>query len=524
MRTWPIVLALAACGHHASLLDADPAGAAADQLWDLAPDGTEVGLVASPKAIGLVLDGVTTVQQLIQTPEFAPMKPTAEALISALVGAPNASPADAGLAHDQGFAMFVTTDGVLGVMPVGDRDKFMGTKHGTRGEVDMLNGNTCKPVGTHYMCATNPKLFDRVGKASLRGKAGLAGGRGDVEMYAPQLPLFGGSGDLAVVVELERGALAARGVWTGKPGGTLGILAGTTAPKPDTANASGFVSVDVAKLLANLPAFPIAGGVTAEQFGKSLVGPVSAVIPAGSVDVQITAALNDIAPAKTLLEHCKELNILLDVTAEQPKDACRFKMQSIELEVWVDEPAKQLRVGAHRGPATPGAPATLTPIGAELAHGTWTAMFWGRGTMLNLTGIKPSTDEIPPAGAAALHAISLVNELGAGLVLDDQGIRFRGVLRTAWANPPELAAAVVAIPGADIVHGVATEPARALAAANPSAPFAGDFAAGQGGLLVPAGAMSIAIAIILPAIESLVGEGGEPPSLLDEPPPGVPGP
>jgi hypothetical protein len=327
-----------------------------------------------------------------------------------------------------------------------------------------------------------------------------------------------------VVVELERGALAARGVWTGKPGGTLGILAGTTAPKPDTANASGFVSVDVAKLLANLPAFPIAGGVTAEQFGKSLVGPVSAVIPAGSVDVQITAALNDIAPAKTLLEHCKELNILLDVTAEQPKDACRFKMQSIELEVWVDEPAKQLRVGAHRGPATPGAAATLTPIGAELAHGTWTAMFWGRGTMLNLTGIKPSTDEIPPAGAAALHAISLVNELGAGLVIDDQGIRFRGVLRTAWANPPELAAKVVAIPGADIVHGVATEPARALAAANPSAPFAGDFAAGQGGLLVPAGAMSIAIAIVLPAIESLVGEGGEPPSLLDEPPPGVPGP
>lgn len=522
MRTWPIVLVLAACGHHASLLDGEQPGAACDQLWDLAPDGTEVGLVASPKAIGLVLDGVTTVQALIQTPEFAPMKPTAEALISALVGAPGASPADAGLARDKGFAMFVTTDGVLGVMPVGDRDKFMGTKHGTRGEVDTLNGNTCKPVGAHYMCATNPKLFERVGVQSLRGKAGLSGGRGDVEMYAPQITLFGGAGDLAVSIEVERGALATRAVWTGKPGGTLGLLAGTTAPKPETKNASGFVAADVAKLLANLPPFPIAGGVTAEQFGKSLAGPIRAEIPAGSVDVQITAPLNDIAPAKTLLEHCKELNILLDVTDEQPKDACRFKLQSIELEAWVDEPAKQLRVGAHRGAATPGAAVALTPIGAELASGTWTAVFWGRGTMTNMTGVKPSLDEIPPAGSAALHAISLVNELGAGLVVDDKGIKLRGVLRTAWANPPELATQVVAIPGADIVHGKATEPAHALATSNPGAPFAGDFTAGQGGLIVPAGAISVAMAIVLPAIEALVGGGDPEPAMppLDDSPPG----
>jgi len=160
MRTWPIALALtvAACGKHASLLDSSQAGGAADELWDLAPDGVEVGVVATPRAIGLVLDAVTAVQAVVQTSDFAPMKPTAQALIAALLGRADATPADAGLARDRGFAMFITADGVLGVMPVADRDKFMATKHGKRGEVDSLNGNSCKPLRHMYICATNDRL------------------------------------------------------------------------------------------------------------------------------------------------------------------------------------------------------------------------------------------------------------------------------------------------------------------------------------------------------------------------------
>jgi len=522
MRTWPIVLAVilaGACGNHTSLLDLSAAsGGAADELWDLAPDGTEVGVVASPKAIGLVLDGVTAVQALVKTGDFEPMKPTAQALIAALLGRADATPAEAGLARDKGFAMFIAGDGVVGVMPIGDRDRFMATKHGTRGAVDKLNGNSCKPLRGLYVCATNDKLFDRLGKGSLRGKAALAGGRGDVEVYAPQLPLFGGGpGDLAIAIEIEPGAVAARGVWTGTPTGTLGALSGVTAPKPVATNASGFVSFDLAKLLAGVPPVPIVPGVTADAIAKSLAGPLTAVIPAGTVDIQITVPLLDTGPLKTTLEHCKELGTFLDLTEEQPKDACRFRLQSasvIELEAWIDEGAKQLRVGAHRGAASAGVASTPTAIGSELAKGDWTAEFWGRGTMLNLTGVTPSTLPIPPAGAAALHAIALVNELGVGLAVDAKGVRVRGVLRTAWANPPDVAQKIIAIGGDDIVHGKGTAPGQAIAATHASAPFAQDFAAGQGGLMVPAAALGIATAIIVPAIGELLGGGMAP----DQPP------
>ncbi|MEO6774400.1 MAG: hypothetical protein ABI467_15495 [Kofleriaceae bacterium] len=512
MRTWPIALALAAlagCGHHSSLLDLGQTGAAADELWDLAPDGTEVGVVATPKAIGLVFDGIAAVQALVKTSDWAPLKPNVQALIGALLGRADATPAEAGLAGDRGFAMFITADGVLGVLPVIDRDKFMATKHGKRGEVDGLNGNTCKPLRHLYVCATNDKLFDRLGKGSLRGKAALAGGRGDLEIYAPQLPLFGGGpGDLAVTLELERGAISARGVWTGTPTGTLGALSGVTAPRPGATNASGFVSFDLAKLLDDVPAVPIVPGVTADVLAKSLAGPVTAVIPAGTVDIQITVPLRDTAPMKTVLEHCKDLSMFLDLTEDQPKDACRFRMQSasvLELEAWVDEGAKQLRVGAHRGPASPGVPSVPTAIGSELARGTWSGVFWGRGTMLNLTGVTPSTLPIPPEGAAALHAIALINELGLGLAVDAKGVRVRGVVRTAWANPPEIAQPVIAVGGDDIVHGHSTAPGQAFAWADPDAPFARDFAAGQGGLMVPAAALGIATAILVPAIGELLG-------------------
>jgi hypothetical protein len=515
MRTWLIVLVTAAaCGNHTSLLDTAPVGGGnTDALWDLAPEGTEVGIVATPAAIGLVFDAVATAQVLAMNADFAPMRGTAQALIAALLGKPDGTPAAAGLSAAKGFAMFITNDGVIGVMPVGDRDKFMATKHGTRGATpadgDTLNGNTCKPLRDYYVCATNDKLFDRIGTGSLKGKAAqLAGGRGDVELYALQLPLFGGApGDLGLTFEIAPGQIAARGQWTGQPTGTLGMLSGITAPKVEATNAAGFVAADLSKLTGALPPTPLAGGVTFEMFAKSLAGPVSAVIPAGSVDIQITAPLTDVGPATTALAACKDLAMILDLTDEQPKDACRFKIPSANtllLEAWVDPAGKALRVGQRRGGVTKAAEVALTPIGAELAHGDWTAVFWGRGSMLNLTGVVPSLAEINPEGSAAIHAIALVNELGVGIKVDAKGVKLRGVIRTVWANPHELATKLAAISGSEIVTGKANDPAKAIAASAASAPFAADFAAGQGGLMIPAAALGVVSAIIVPAIDSLL--------------------
>jgi len=546
MRTWfpALVLALAAACDTPSKLDAVMTGgggngADCDALWDLAPKGTEVGIVASPRGLGLVLDAFGTFAQLTQTPDFASLSPELDAITAALFGAPGASAADAGVSRDLGFAMFVTPGGVIAVMPVSDRDKFVASKHGTRGTAgsaaisdttdptdDDIRGSTCRMMRTRYVCASAPALFTLVGTGSLRGKPQLAGGRGDIELYAPQIPLFGGApGDAALVAQLSRGQLAVRAMWTGAPGGGLGKEIGVVAPHVDATGASGFAAGNVSALLQGLPPFPVAGGVTVDQVAQSLAGPVSVVIPSGSLDLQVHAPLTDPQPLTTALAHCSELAQLgLDLVANQPKDACRFRIQTaaaLELEAWVDAASKELRLGAHRDQPAHGAIESLTAIGRELASGDWTAMFWGRGSMLNSTGITPTAVPPPPDAAAAIHAIALVDELGGGLRIDKNGIAFRGVLRTVWANPPELANQLVAIPGTDIARGTAIAPAFALAATSPGTPFATDFAAGQGGLILPAAVLGLASAILVPAIEGmLTGE----PSGGDEDVPPMPAP
>ena len=224
MRTWLFVLALAACSNPSKLDAVSSTGADCDALWDLAPAGTEVGLVASPRGLGLALDAFGTAAQLVETSDFASLAPELDVVTAALFGAPGAAPADAGISRAPGFAMFVTANGVLAVMPVVDRDKFVASKHGTRGAVgsgagssgaagsaadgdDDIRGSTCREIRAHYVCVSNPALFEALGTGTLRGKPQLAGGRGDIELFATQLPLFGGTpGDAAVVAELSRGS------------------------------------------------------------------------------------------------------------------------------------------------------------------------------------------------------------------------------------------------------------------------------------------------------------------------------
>ncbi len=292
-------------------------------------------------------------------------------------------------------------------------------------------------------------------------------------------------------------------MWTGTPGGTLGTLANVLAPKPATANASGFVAFDLEKLLGDLPSVPLAGGVTLDAFAKTLAGPITAVIPAGSTDIQVTAPLNDVGPARTVLEHCKDLAMLLDLVEPQPADACRFKMQSagvLELEPWVEEPAKELRIGAHQAGAAKGTENALTPIGKELARGDWTAMFWGRGTMLNLAGIEPASNDLPPTGAAAIHTLALVDELGLGLMVDERAYGCgaccapSGRTRRRWRrrssrSPPR-------------TSSTATRPRRrADPRWCPGLAVRRRLRGRQGGLMVPAVVLGIASAVIVPAIE-----------------------
>src|ERR1043165_4571088 len=187
------VLALASCGSHKSKLDVDR-GADVDAMWDLAPDDTQLGLVASPRAVGLAFRGVSAIRDLSAQPDLEPAKPQIEMIVKGIFGSETGTAADAGFSDKLGFAMFATSDGVLGVMPVVDRDKFMATKHGTRGTgsnaEDTLEGNTCRELRGHYVCASRPEMFDRLGKGSLHGKV-KAGERGDAELFMKNVSLLG---------------------------------------------------------------------------------------------------------------------------------------------------------------------------------------------------------------------------------------------------------------------------------------------------------------------------------------------
>lgn len=516
-----------ACGNK-SKLDVDRGGDV-DALWDLAPDGTQLGIVGSPRAVGLALCGVAAVRELLAQPDLAPAKPQADMLAKALFGSETATAEDAGFSATKPFALFATADGVVGIMPVVDRDKFIASKHGERGTGsgsgsgsgsnadDKLLENTCREINANYVCASDPKLFDRLGKGSLRGKV-HAGTRGDIELLMKDATMLGDTkGDLAIAAKLDVGTVSIQGRWEGVPSGPLTQLIGVSAPHANTNNASGFVAINIKPILIAAPAIPVAGDITLDQLGASLVGPVSAVIPAGSVDIQIHAPLVDPTPAQTVIEHCDDVGKFFALAKTQTPGACRIVLQgtnALELDIWVE--GNELRLGAHKGQAPAGKAGGMTPTGSELATGDWTAAFWGRGTMLNLAGIAPTSQDVAPEVAVGIKAISLVNELGAAAKVDGHGMTFRAYLRTAWTNPPDVVAKVSAISGADIVTGKAGEPATKIAADAPSSPFAKDFDAGQGGLMIPAAAIGLATAVIMPAVVRAMGGGGDAPAPAEE--------
>jgi hypothetical protein len=476
-----------------------PPGPDPDALWDLAPDGTKVGLVATPRAVGLADHALAAARALIKSPDFAAIAPIFDDTVGSILG--HGTLADAGLAPDKGFAVFGSPDGIVVILPV-DRDKFLASQQGTRGaDTDTVHGQYCKPIGESYACASAKTLFDRVGKGGLRGKLASLGGRGDVEVYAQGLPLADGKeGDAAIAVELEPGQIGIRASWTGPVPPALAALANRASPRVDTEHSSSFSVAEVAGLLPEPSEIPIAGGVTVKQLVGSIVGPLTASVPAGTTDVQIQLPLSDPVPARTLVDHCSELGSLFPLANEQSPGACRLSVKGVtpfEVDAWVE--GNELRFGGHKGAPSIGKALALSPIGAELASGKWTFAFWGRGSILPSTSALPAS--LPDEAKLTMRVLNLVEELGAGLDIAQDHLQLRAVLRTAWANPDDVAAKLVAIT-AEQAATKGPELGKAIADASPSSPFAIDFAAGQGGLMIPTAAAGMIVTAVVPMILS----------------------
>jgi hypothetical protein len=146
-----------------------------DALWALAPDGADAGFVMSSRGIRMLESGALAVRQLFSiAPELALMAAKMDAELTRVFGTANIVLADIGLAPGKGTAAFGLPDGgVIVILPVADRDKFLAAAKGARGtDVDTLRkGFTCKTVRDFYACASSPALFDRIGKAGMKGRS-----------------------------------------------------------------------------------------------------------------------------------------------------------------------------------------------------------------------------------------------------------------------------------------------------------------------------------------------------------------
>jgi len=493
MHRFACLLLLAAACHKAAAPGAD-----ADALWDLAPEGTELGIVITPRAMGMLTHALAAARTVMATPDFVVFKPQFDALTDNV---------DSGLSTTQGFAVFVTKDGVIGALPIADRDKFVTSKHGTRGSgaaADTINGTQCKPLRGTYICASSDAMFARIGKASLRGKVTLAGSRGDIELYAPGLDAFGGNGDLAAVAQLSPGQVELAMRWAGTPKGTFAELGSAAAPKVDASGTSGFATLDVSPFLHDLPDMPVVTGVTTGQLAKALKGPIVATMPGGTTDLQLHMPLVDPAPVQALLDHCDELP--LEPRATTKDGTCRLSlnvMSDLEVDAWIEK--SELRLATHKGATPAGQPAALTAFGRQLAAGDWTVAFWGRGSMMANKDVTPITGDLPGEAAAMSHVMSLISEVGAGAKIDGTGVRLQMLVRTVWSSPQ--GDQLAAISAADVMHGGSA----AAQLATPGTPFAADYAAGQGGLMIPAALLGLGAGLVGPELMQLISPEAEPP-------------
>jgi len=249
---------------------------------------------------------------------------------------------------------------------------------------------------------------------------------------------------------------------------------------------------------APIPPEPIAPGVTVADLANNIDGAVTITIPQASMMFDVHIPMKDTGPAQKLVEQCDQVPPLQMLGAKVTNGVCHVSVpqMQMELDAWVE--GKELRLGKQGAPA----PATVAPTGiaSELAQGEWAFAMFGRGTLLG-EGQFPSMPmgALPDEAKMGLRVMMFLNEIGLGVRADGDTVRFLASARTAWSNPDDVVAKIVAIPPDQIVTGKAAGAAKEIANSAPNSPFAGDFKAGLGGVMIPAASVGILAAVAIPA-------------------------
>ncbi len=500
-------LALASVGCHKDGASSDPSASRpaddVDAMWKLAPDNLVVGFVASGRAIELASHVVPTLLDAANLPEMADYAPMLKTAL-AVAGMPSGQFLDLGFAAKPCAVFAMKTGKPIVILPLGDRDKLVKSLKGKRGDVDQIDDLKCKPVSGVYACAEDLAQLDHLGKGPVPGKAAVGGVRGDIEVYAPELPIPGMPSALSVAIGLDPGQVDVRAVLAGTPAGPLNVARMMKPLAVDPKGLAGFATFDIGPALLGVPDMPLVGGVSTSDVAHSLKGPMLVTLPAGVFDIQMRAPLTDPKPISTLLEHCGEIaGAGLPITVTAHDGACRIEspqVPGVGVDIWVD--GKELRVASKKGAPPAGKDVPLTAVGKELASGDWTFALWGRGSLLAPSVVPftlPGGLAIPSEAKIALRAMGMMSEIGMGVKIGDDGVHVRLSFRTAWGNPPDVVKKILDISPDDFLAGKAGDKAKAIAAASPSSPFAGDVASGQSGMALPAAIIGILAAVAVPA-------------------------
>jgi len=492
-------------------------------MWKLAPEGTVRAIVMSPYGLAMLEKGFGALLGYIAKagPELAPIEQQLDDLLSQ-VGGKEFRLATIGLTPTKGAAMFVTSEGMVAVLPIADRAAFLakvkGTPATTPDGADQIDKVRCKMVDALYTCASTEALLGKVGKSNIKDKLTPVKARGDIEVVALELPLEGPSmprSTLAATVELEAGAWVVRGLLGRPPVSMASKLLQVSRPRTTIGSSSGFVMIDIRSIIDPTDD-KVVEGITQADLVNSVAGPLTLDVPAGSSIFDIQIPLSNPVPMETIVTRCGEIAALAGV-AKFANGVCTLDLQQLNttLDMWVE--GKILRLG-KKGMAATTTRIPMSPAAKELANGTWGMAFWGRGTMFSPTG-KPPADvpQIHPLLAIQLRLLSALDEIGFGVKQDGDALRFVLGMRSTFSNPQAVVDALAAINALDIASNRAEAKAKPIVDANPKSQFAIDYASGQHGILIPAQLLSTGVSAIIPALLSYL-RGGEKPPIAEEPP------
>lgn len=472
---------------------------AQDALWALAPAGTELGLVATPRAFGLI-DAATSraLRTVHSLPDQGELAKKLDDVLMDLFGTTQFDVASRGLTVEKGFAFFAPPGGKVAILPVIDRAKFIASVVGTTGtDTDTFSDFTCKTVQGVYACAKPATLLDGLGKNGLADAMKLVGARGDVELAGaapgPQGPI-----KFAGAAQLERGSFVLRAAVSGIGSLMPMKFAKAIRPRLDGDHTTGFGVMDFTAILSGVPPFPLVPGVNADEVARSVTGPVTMTVSAGDNAFDIRAPLGDPGPMQKFLAACDQFAPLQKLGATTKDGVCHFNVPQmlIELDAWTQ--GNELRLG-KKGMAASTVSVPMTAIGKELAAGEWPMAFYGRGTIFATPVLPQMPGPLPANAEMILRAFSMVDELSFATRMDGDTMRFVVSLRTAWENSDDLIAKLQALPASDVLLGKSYPAAKAIADGAQGTSFAADFKAGYGGLMVPAAAVGMMAAVAIPA-------------------------